>query len=84
MKAWDAISVGAPVLSTSVPPADDWREPIATVADEPADFAAKAVRLVDGQLDAGRQARLDLAAANSWPRRAETILAAIREVGGWD
>jgi hypothetical protein len=84
MKAWDAISVGAPVLSTRVPPADQWAEPLAAVADEPADFAAKAVRLVAGQFDAGRQGRLELAAANTWPRRAEAAVAAIREAGGWD
>jgi glycosyltransferase involved in cell wall biosynthesis len=83
MKAWDAMSVGAPVLSTSVPPSDRWREPLALLADEPAAFAAAAARLVAGELDHGREARLRLAAENGWSSRAESAIGAIREVSGW-
>lgn len=83
MKAWDALSVGAPVLSTSVPPADEWGEPLAIRADEPEAFARGAARLVAGDLDRGRAERLRYAGENTWTHRAGTAMAAIREVAGW-
>lgn len=86
MKAWDALSVGAPVLSTSVPPADAWTPGLAIVADDPTGFADGARRLVAGALDDARPARIAFAAANGWSDRAAAVLAALhrRESGGHD
>jgi teichuronic acid biosynthesis glycosyltransferase TuaH len=81
MKAWDAISVGAPVLATRIPPVDRWPPGLALVATGPAEFAAAAERIASGELDAGRSDRLALAGANGWAQRAAEILDAIREVG---
>lgn len=80
MKAWDAISVGAPVLATSIPPVDGWPPGMGLVADDPAAFAAAAERIVSGELDDGRPARLAFAAANGWAHRAADVVAAVREV----
>ena len=80
MKAWDALSVGAPVLSTSVPPADAWGPELAIIADDPEGFTAGARRLVAGDLDPGREARLAFAAANSWQARATSVVDAIQDV----
>ena len=80
MKAWDAISVGAPVLATPIPPVDRWPPGLALVATGPAEFAAAAERIVAGELDASRTDRLAFAAANGWAQRAAEILGAIREV----
>lgn len=81
MKAWDAISVGAPVLATSIPPVDRWPRELGLVADDPAAFAAGAERIVAGELDGGRAARLTFAAANGWAERAGEVLDALREAG---
>jgi len=81
MKAWDAISVGAPVLSTAVPPVDGWPPGLGFVAGDPAAFAAAAERIVAGALDGTRDARLAYAAANGWAQRAAEVVAALREVG---
>ena len=81
MKAWDAISVGAPVLATSVPPADRWPPDMAVVADDAAGFATAAERIVAGDLDHGRGTRLAFARANGWEQRAADVVEAIREVG---
>jgi glycosyltransferase involved in cell wall biosynthesis len=81
MKAWDAISVGAPVLATPIPPVDRWPPGLALVATGPAEFAAAADRIVSGELDARRGDRLAFAAANGWAQRAAEVVEAIREVG---
>jgi glycosyltransferase involved in cell wall biosynthesis len=81
MKAWDAISVGAPVLATPIPPVDRWPRGLALMAAGPAEFAAAAERIVSGELDAGRSDRLAFAEANGWAQRAAEVLEAMREVG---
>lgn len=81
MKAWDAISVGAPVLATSIPPVDGWPSDLGLVANDPQGFAAAAERIVAGELDGGRAARLAFAAANGWAERAAEVLDALREAG---
>jgi hypothetical protein len=80
MKAWDAISVGAPVLATPVPPVDRWPAGLALVAAAPGEFATAAERLVSGALDTARPDRLAFAAANGWAQRAATVIDAIRAV----
>lgn len=82
MKAWDAISVGAPVVSTSVPPADEWTARIALIANDPGGFAEAARRILEGELDSGRDDRLRLASENGWDRRVRVALDAIAEVTG--
>jgi glycosyltransferase involved in cell wall biosynthesis len=82
MKAWDALSVGAAVVSTSVPPADEWTAPVALVADDPGAFAEACRRVLEGELDPGRDDRLALAAQNGWDRRVGVALEAIAEVTG--
>jgi hypothetical protein len=80
MKAWDAISVGAPVLATSIPPVDGWPPEMGLVADDSAGFAAAAERIVSGELDGGRSVRLAFAATNGWAQRAAEVVGALREV----
>jgi glycosyltransferase involved in cell wall biosynthesis len=74
MKAWDAISVGTPVLSTRIPPADGWPDWLALVADGPAEFISKAKHLLEGEPLSSRQRRVEYAAANGWDARARTVI----------
>jgi len=79
MKAWDALAVGTPVVSTSVPPAVTWPPGLALVADDGPGFAEAVSRVLDGELDAAREDRFAYAAANSWRHRAAEAIAAIKE-----
>jgi glycosyltransferase involved in cell wall biosynthesis len=79
MKAWEAIAVGTPVVSTSVPPAVEWPRGLAIVADDPDAFAAGVATAISGSLEATREARLRYAEANGWPARAQLAIRAIRE-----
>lgn len=78
MKAWDAISVGTPVISTGVPPTDGWGAELAIVADDPAAFIGAVHRVLGGEMTATREQRLEFAAANTWEIRAGLATAAIR------
>ncbi len=77
MKAWDALSVGTPIVSTRIPPADDWPSGLALVAETPEEFVAAVRRVMDGELDAARSDRLAFAAVNGWDARAAEAIAAI-------
>jgi glycosyltransferase involved in cell wall biosynthesis len=81
MKAWDAIAVGTPVISTSIPPADTWPAGLAEVCPSSESFVAAARRAVAGQLEAGRADRLAFAAANQWSARADVAIRAMRGLG---
>jgi glycosyltransferase involved in cell wall biosynthesis len=82
MKAWDAIASGTPVISTPIPPADDWPSGLAEVCADEASFVAAARRAVDGLLEARRSDRLAFAAENQWSSRAAQAIAAIDALTG--
>jgi teichuronic acid biosynthesis glycosyltransferase TuaH len=82
MKAWDAIAVGTPVISTQLPPASEWPAGIAVVASDTASFIAAARSALTGDLGAARELRLDFARANGWSARAASVVEAIAEVWG--
>jgi len=85
MKAWDALAVGTPVVSTSVPPAVSWPPGLALVADDGPAFADAVRRVLDGELDPARELRFAYAAANSWRHRADQAIAAIKDyLALWD
>jgi glycosyltransferase involved in cell wall biosynthesis len=73
MKAWDALSVGTPVVSTPIPPVDGWPA-MGGVAVQPAAFPAAVVRFVEDEDPAARAQRVELAARNGWADRARTML----------
>jgi hypothetical protein len=82
MKAWDAIAVGTPVISTQLPPASEWPAGMAVVASDTASFIAAARSALTGDLEAGRELRLDFARANGWSARAARVVEAIAEFWG--
>ena len=82
MKAWDAIAVGTPVISTPIPPVDDWPIGLAEVCPDADTFIAAAGRAVAGEFEAGRARRLLFAAENQWSSRAATAIAAMRALAG--
>jgi teichuronic acid biosynthesis glycosyltransferase TuaH len=77
MKAWDALSVGTPVISTPIPPADGWPAGLAEVCRDTEAFVAAARRAAGGELAAGRADRLAFAADNQWSARAATAIVAM-------
>jgi glycosyltransferase involved in cell wall biosynthesis len=82
MKAWDALAVGTPVVSTPLPPVDGWPTGMALVGADVDAFVACVRSVVRGGLDADREARLGFAAANGWDARASAAIAAIERVPG--
>lgn len=80
MKAWDALALGTPVISTRVPPAVDWPDGLAILADDGHRFAEAVSRVLGGDMDHTREERFQFAASNSWLNRAEQALGAIWEV----
>jgi glycosyltransferase involved in cell wall biosynthesis len=77
MKAWDAIASGTPVISTAIPPAEDWPQGLAEVCANAASFVRAARVAVQGGLEAGRADRLAYASKNQWSARAAVAIAAI-------
>jgi len=71
MKAWDALALGVPVITTSVPPATSWPAGLATITDDPASFASAVLAALTGLHDDQREARLEYASRNRWRDRIE-------------
>lgn len=80
MKAWDAIAVGTPVISTAIPPASDWPTGLAEVCLDTEAFIRAARKAVDGGMKAGRAERLAFAAQNQWSARAAVVIGAIEGI----
>ena len=79
MKAWDALAVGTPVISTPVPPVVSWPVELATVTQDPQGFANAAHRAVAGTLPGSPERRRAFAAANTWAVRAREAVEVIEE-----
>jgi teichuronic acid biosynthesis glycosyltransferase TuaH len=77
MKAWDAIALGTPVVSTSIPPVDAWPKGVGLAADGARAFVAAVGRVLAGELDSSRAERLAFAAENLWHRRAHEVLSTL-------
>jgi len=75
MKAWDAIAVGAPVISTGVPPVSEWRDRpgLGRVADDAAGFIAAIRDALASDSPADRSARRAFAQENGWAARAADV-----------
>ena len=82
MKAWDALAVGTPVVSTPLPPVDGWPSGMALIGADVDAFVACVRAVVHGDLEIYREARLGFAAANGWDARASAAIAAIVRVLG--
>ena len=79
MKVWDALSIGTPVIATSIPPAASLPDYAVLLADNPDAVRAAAQRIIRGELAPFAAQRRALAAENSWDRRIEAIR---REIDG--
>lgn len=75
MKAWDAMAVGTPVISTSVPPVSAWgaRPDLGLVADDADGFAAGIRAVLVSDTPAERATRRAFARDNSWAARAAEV-----------
>jgi glycosyltransferase involved in cell wall biosynthesis len=74
MKAWDAIAVGTPVISTPIPPVTSWPSGLGITVSDSSSVVAAVHRVLNGETDKTRDLRLGFAAANGWDRRARAVL----------
>lgn len=82
MKAWEAIAVGTPVVSTSLPPVIGWPDGLAAVGDDPDTFAEGVAAALAGSFDATRELRFRYAEDNEWTARAALAIRCIADVIG--
>lgn len=77
IKFWEYLASGKPVVSTRLPEVEQFH--VAAIADDPDSFAAAVKHALHSasEVDA-RDARLRLAEANSWERRARIVIELIR------
>ena len=81
LKLLEYFATGKPVVSTYLPSLEDYARLLDLCRTHEEFIDAVAARR-DGPDEARRQGRIDLAAANTWDDRAETVLAAFAKAAG--
>ena len=79
VKFYEYISLGKPVVSTSMPELEPFAELLYLAEDDEEDFLRKLDLALTENDDALRARRIEVARANTWPERATVTLNAIRD-----
>ncbi len=78
IKFWEYLASGKPVVSTGLPEVAQYN--VAAIADNPGDFAEAVKQALNSASEVNaRNTRMNLAEANSWERRARTVIELIRD-----
>ena len=80
VKLYEALAMGLPVVARRLPETERWSPPRVYLYESPEDFVRQVRRAVEEDSSERRSERRGAAEGESWDRRAEDLLAALRSV----
>lgn len=82
VKLYEALAMGLPVVARRLPETERWAEPLVYLYDDPAGFVRQVRRAVEERSPELARERRRVAEGESWDRRADALLGAVRGLGG--
>lgn len=80
VKLYEALAMGLPVVARRLPETERWSPPRVYLYESPEELVRQVRRAVEEDSSAARSERRSAAEGESWDRRAEDLLAAVRSV----